>query len=40
VLGGQLTTRFDTRAIWLAAALLAGAYVLIRRDRTSLAPAT
>jgi uncharacterized membrane protein YoaK (UPF0700 family) len=32
VLGAQLTTRFDTRAIWLAAVLLAGAFVLIRRD--------
>jgi uncharacterized membrane protein YoaK (UPF0700 family) len=40
VLCGQLTTQFDTRAIWLAAVLLVGAYVLIRRDRTSLAPAT
>jgi uncharacterized membrane protein YoaK (UPF0700 family) len=40
VLGGQLTTRFDARAIWLAAALLACAYVLIRRDRTSLVPAS
>lgn len=33
VLCGQLTTRFDTRAIWLAAVFLAGAYVLIHRDR-------
>ena len=39
VLGGQLTTRFDTRAIWVAAALLAATYVLIRHDRDRLSSA-